>query len=123
MSFGDIAKDAKDIDIFQNDKDVRNKNFVFLNFVKSPVGAVMALISQYQNEVLNIEAESLNAIFNSIGSFYYKADIVEARIAAQSNVVAAGTKFQADMFIASSSSSATPKCRQRPGCSCGKWIW
>jgi gliding motility-associated protein GldM len=111
MSFNDIAKDAKDIDIFKNDPDVRNKNFVFLNFVKSPVGAVMALISQYQNEVLNIEAESLNAIFGSIGSFYYKADIVEARIAALSNVVAAGTKFQGDMFIASSSSSATPVMR------------
>lgn len=109
LTFGDIAKDAKDIEIFQNDKEVRNKNFVFLNFVKSPVGAVMALISQYQNEVLNIESESLGAITASIGSFYYKADIVEARIAAQSNVVAAGTKFQADMFIASSSSSDVPQ--------------
>lgn len=109
MTFQDIAKDAKDIEMFKNDKEVRNKNFVFLNFVKSPVGAVMALISQYQNEVLNIESESLAAIFNSIGSFYYKADIVKARIAAQSNVVAAGTKFQADMFIASSSSSDAPR--------------
>lgn len=111
LGFGDIAKDARDIDIFKNDPDVRNKNFTFLNFVKSPVGAVMALISQYQNEVLNIETESLNAIFSSIGSFYYKADITKAQIAALSNVVAAGTKFQADMFIASSSSSATPVMR------------
>lgn len=111
MTFDDIAKDAKDIDIFKNDPDVRNKNFVFLNFVKSPVGAVMALISQYQNEVLNIEAESLKEIYNTIGSFYFKADITEAKIAAVSNVVAAGTKFQADMFIASSSSSAAPVMR------------
>lgn len=109
LPFGDIAKDAKDIEIFKNDKEVRNKNFVFLNFVKSPVGAVMALISQYQNEVLNIESESLSTISNTIGSFYYKADIVKGKIAAQSNVVAAGTKFQADMFIASSSSSDAPQ--------------
>ncbi|WP_373494219.1 gliding motility protein GldM [Aquiflexum sp.] len=108
MSFDDIAKDAKDIEIFQNDTEARNKNFVNLNFVKSPVGAVMALISQYQNEVLNIESEALSAITSSIGSFYFKADIVEARIAALSNVVAAGTKFQGDMFIASSSSSDAP---------------
>jgi gliding motility-associated protein GldM len=45
---------------------------------------------------------------NTIGSFYFKADITEAKISAISNVVAAGTKFEGTMFIASSSSSATP---------------
>ncbi|WP_291779026.1 gliding motility protein GldM [Cecembia sp.] len=109
MSFDDIAKDAKDIDLFKNDKDVRNKNFVFLNFVKSPVGAVMALISQYQNEVLNIEGEALSAITGSIGTFYFKSDVFKASVAASSNVVAAGTKFEGNLFIASSSSSATPQ--------------
>lgn len=109
LSFEDIAKDAKDIDLFKNDPDVKNKNFVFLNFVKSPVGAVMALISQYQNEVLNIESESLAAITGSIGSFYFKSDVFKASVAANSNVVAAGTKFEGNLFIASSSSSAQPK--------------
>ena len=109
MSFQDIAKDAKDIEIFKNDKEVRNKSFVNLNFVKSPVGAVMALISQYQNEVLNIEGEALSAITGSIGTFYFKSDVFKASVAANSNVVAAGTKFEGNLFIASSSSSAAPK--------------
>jgi gliding motility-associated protein GldM len=108
LTFDDIAKDAKDIEIFQNDSEARNKNFVNLNFVKSPVGAVMALISQYQNEVLNIESESLAAITGSIGSFYFKSDVFKASVAATSNVVAAGTKFEGNLFIASSSSSAQP---------------
>lgn len=108
LKFNPIANDAKDIALFANDREVRNKDFVALNFVKSPVGAVIALISQYQNEVLNIESESLTAVANTIGSFYFKADVTEARIAALSNVVAAGTKFEADMFIASSSTSAAP---------------
>jgi gliding motility-associated protein GldM len=109
MSFQDIAKDAKDIEIFKNDKEARNKSFVNLNFVKSPVGAVMALISQYQNEVLNIEGEALSAITGSIGTFYFKSDVFKASVAANSNVVAAGTKFEGNLFIASSSSSAAPK--------------
>ncbi|SIS52508.1 type IX secretion system motor protein PorM/GldM [Belliella pelovolcani] len=109
MNFQPIAKDAKEIDLFKNNPDVRTKDFVNLTFVKSPIGAVLTLISQFQNEVLNVESESLVAITNTIGSFYYKADIVQARIAALSNVVAAGTKFEADMFIASSSSSDVPK--------------
>lgn len=109
MAFQPIAKDAGDIPLFANDSEVRNKDFVALNFVKSPVGAVMALISQYQNEVLNIESEALSQILSGIGTFYFKADILEARIAATSNVVAAGTTFEGDMFIASSSSSAAPE--------------
>lgn len=108
MTFQPIARDAKDIELFANDREARNKSFVNLNFVKSPVGAVIALISQYQNEVLNIESEALGEITKSIGSFYFKADILEGKIAAVSNVVAAGTKFQGDMFIASASSSAAP---------------
>ena len=109
LTFDDIAKDAKDIDLFKNDPDVKSKNFVFLNFVKSPVGAVMALISQYQNEVLNIESESLSELTRSIGSFYFKSDVFKASVAANSNVVAAGTKFEGNLFVASSSSSAQPK--------------
>jgi len=108
MSFEDIAKDAKDIEIFKNDKEARNKSFVNLNFVKSPVGAVMALISQFQNEVLNIEGEALSAITSSIGTFYFKSDVFKASVAANSNVVAAGTKFEGNLFIASSSSSSAP---------------
>jgi gliding motility-associated protein GldM len=106
--FGSIAKDANEIELFSHDREVQNKDFVALNFVKSPVGAVMALISQYQNEVLNIESESLTEVANTIGTFFFKADVTKAKIAALSNVVAAGTKFEADMFIASSSTSALP---------------
>ncbi|WP_194776731.1 type IX secretion system motor protein PorM/GldM [Pararhodonellum marinum] len=109
LTFSKIARDANEIDLFKNNRDVNFKDFVNLNFVKSPVGAVMAIISQHQNEVLNIESEALAAITQSLGSFYFKADITEARVAALSNVVAAGTKFEADMFIASSSSSAQPR--------------
>ena len=94
--------------LFENDLEARNKSFVNLNFVKSPVGAAIAILSQFQNEVLNIENESLTTIANTIGSFYFKADITEAKISAVSNVVAAGTKFEGTMFIASSSSSASP---------------
>lgn len=108
IEFKPIALDAKDIEIYANDSEVKNKSFTNLNFVKSPVGAVIALLSQFQNEVLNIEGEALTEITKSIGSFYFKADILKGQIAAVSNVVAAGTKFQGDMFIASASSSAAP---------------
>jgi gliding motility-associated protein GldM len=105
-SFGDIAKDANEIELFKNDREVNYKDYVNLNYVKSPVGAVLAIISQHQNEVLNIESEALTLITNSLGSFIFQADKLMARVAASSNVVAAGTKFEADLFIASASSGA-----------------
>lgn len=105
MSFDKIANDAKDIDLFKNDREVNYKDYVNLNYVKSPIGAVLAIISQHQNEILNIEGEALSAITNSLGSFIFEADQLMARVAANSNIVAAGTRFEADMFIASSSSA------------------
>lgn len=108
LTFDKIAKDADEIDLFRNDGNVNYKDYVNLNFVKSPVGAVMAILSQHQNEVLNIESEALSAISGTIGSFYFKSDVIQARIAANSNVVAAGTTFEGDLFVASSSSSAKP---------------
>ncbi|WP_339716180.1 gliding motility protein GldM [Cyclobacterium amurskyense] len=108
-SFEKIAKDASEIDLFKNDVDVNFKDYVNLNYVKSPIGAVLAIISQHQNEVLNIESEALTEITNSLGSFIFEADKLKARIAANSNVVAAGTTFEAEMFLASSSSSTDLK--------------
>ncbi|MBD8488329.1 gliding motility protein GldM [Echinicola sp. CAU 1574] len=109
LEFEKIAKDAEEIDLFKNDPDVRYKDFVNLNFVKSPLGAVLAIISQYENEVLNIESEALSELSQSLGSFYMKSDIFEATVSANSNIVAAGTKFEGSLFIASASSSVQPK--------------
>ena len=53
VTFKPIARDAAEIDLFANDREAKNKSFVALTFVKSPVGAVIALISQFQNEVFS----------------------------------------------------------------------
>jgi gliding motility-associated protein GldM len=108
LTFKPIALDADKIELFANDIEAKSKSFVTLNFVKSPVGAAIAILSQFQNEVLNIENESLSKLASSIGAFIMKVDITEAKISALSNVVAAGTKFEGTMFIASSSSTASP---------------
>ncbi len=73
LTFKPIALDADKIDLFANDIEAKSKSFVTLNFVKSPVGAAIAILSQFQNEVLNIENESLTTIANSIGSFYFQS--------------------------------------------------
>jgi gliding motility-associated protein GldM len=103
-----IARDASQIDLFKNDMEARNKSFVTLNFVKSPVGAVLAILSQYQNTILNIESEALALIQANLGTVFTPIDQFNAKISAVSNTVAAGTKFSGEMYLAASSSFSLP---------------
>ena len=103
-----LARDASEIDLFKNDMEARSKSFVTLNFVKSPVGAVLAILSQYQNAILNIESDALTEIQKRIGGGFTPIDQFNAKISAVSNTVAEGTKFTAEMFLAASSSFSLP---------------
>jgi gliding motility-associated protein GldM len=103
-----IARDASQIKLFNNDMEARNKSFVTLNFVKSPVGAVLAILSQYQNTILNIESEALALIQANLGTVFTPIDQFNAKISATSNTVAAGTKFSGEMYLAASSSFSLP---------------
>lgn len=103
-----LARDASEIDLFKNDMEARNKSFVTLNFVKSPVGAVLAILSQYQNAILNIESDALTKIQEQIGGWAAPIDQFNAKISAVSNTVAAGTKFSGEMYLAASSSFSLP---------------
>ncbi len=103
-----IARDASQIDLFNNDMEARSKSFVTLNFAKSPVGAVLAILSQYQNTILNIESDALTIIQRSIGGVFTPIDQFNAKISAVSNTVAAGTKFSGEMYLAASSSFSLP---------------
>ncbi len=107
-TFSPIALDASEIELFANDMEARNKSFVTLNFVKSPVGAVIAILSQFQSDVLNIESDALGAISMRIGSGILPADKTKAVITSSSKYVVAGTKFEGEMFIAAYSSSVSP---------------
>jgi gliding motility-associated protein GldM len=103
-----LARDASEIKLFKNDMEARNKSFVTLNFVKSPVGAVLAILSQYQNAILNIESDALTKIQEQIGGWAAPIDQFNAKISAVSNTVAAGTKFSGEMYLAASSSFSLP---------------
>jgi gliding motility-associated protein GldM len=108
QSFEPIAKDAAEIPLFANDMEARNKSFVTLNFVKSPVGAVLAILTQFQNAILNIESEALGLMVQQMGGTIYKADSTFAQISTQSKRVVAGTSLEGTMFLASSSSAISP---------------
>jgi gliding motility-associated protein GldM len=103
-----LARDGKDDPMFKNDKEQKNKDFPNLNFAQTPMVAALAVLAQKQAEVLKYEGEILKQLSGLVGADKVNFDKVIAMVRPKSSVVAAGTKYEAELFIAASSSSIIP---------------
>lgn len=103
-----LAYDAKDIPALKSDPAQKNKDFAELNFAQTPMVASLAVISQKQNEVARYETAVLEALASKVGATQLRFDKIVAMVRPEAKVVAAGTKYKAEMFIAASSSGVTP---------------
>jgi gliding motility-associated protein GldM len=95
------------------DKDQKRKDFAQLNFSETPMVAALAVLSQKQTEVLKYENEALNVLAAKVGASDLKFDNVRAMVRPESKYVAAGTKYEAEMFLTASSSAITPTMTAR----------
>ena len=103
-----LAIDGKD-DSRVTEKSQKSKNFAELNFENTPVVAALATISQKETEVLKYEAEALSAQAQKVGAKTIVFDKIGAFASAESNTVAAGTKYKAELFLTASASSISPR--------------
>jgi|SRR6476469_2300094 len=103
-----LALDARD-DKRVTEKAQKTKNFAELNFENTPVVAALATISQKETEILKLEAEALQKQAEKVGAKTIVFDKLGAFAAAESNTVAAGTKYKAELFLTATASSLTPK--------------
>lgn len=108
-SFKDLALDAKEVPVFANDPNQNKKGFAELNFgSNTPMVGALATLTQLQMEVVDAEARALEELARQVGADDLKFDQIVAMVKPESNIVAAGTKYRAELFIAASSSSANP---------------
>ncbi|MDW3208795.1 MAG: gliding motility protein GldM [Reichenbachiella sp.] len=106
---GDLAKDAKDIPVFAKDPNQNKKGFADLNFGhNTPMVGALASLSQFQSDVISEETKALEDLARQVGAEDLKFDQIVPMVKPHSKVVAAGTKYEADLFIAASSSSVSP---------------
>lgn len=103
-----LARDAKDIDIAKNDPDQKNKSFEEYYFMKTPTAAGMATMSYLETEVLNYEAKALEDLAEQVGAKDVDFSIIVPLIRPASNTVAAGAKFEAELFITASAEGLNP---------------
>ena len=108
----DLALDGKDIEVFKYDEEQSVKDFSELNFgANTPMVGGLASLSQLQSDVTDIEVAALEELARQVGAEDMKFDRVVAMVNPESKIVAAGTKYMAEMFLAASSSAVNPKMK------------
>jgi gliding motility-associated protein GldM len=103
--FEELAKAPKDIPLFASDEDHVRKDFITFTFENTPAIAALASVTQMQTEVLEIESIALDYLAAEAGARVLKVDKVVPMVRAVSNTVAAGSPYEADLFMAASSSA------------------
>ena len=83
----------------QHTKEQKSKDFAELNFESTPLVAALATLSAKETEVLKYEAEALQIQAAKVGAQTIKFDKIGAFASAESNTVAAGTKYKAELFL------------------------
>ncbi|MGB3616844.1 MAG: gliding motility protein GldM [Catalinimonas sp.] len=109
-----LALDAKDDPITENDPDQKRKDFAELNFAQTPMVAALAVLTDKQNKVATYESIVLNELANDLDVKVDLGDFIPmAR--AESRVVAAGTKYKAEMFLSTQLLGVSPVMRWNGG--------
>lgn len=103
-----LALDAKQDTRIAASSEQKNKNFAELNFENTPVVAALAVLSQKETEVLKYQADALQAQARKVGATTIVFDRLGAFASAESNTVAAGTKYKADLFLTAGASNLRP---------------
>jgi gliding motility-associated protein GldM len=104
-----IALDAKDSELFKHDPNQHDKDFAILNFEKTPLGAALATLSQFGTEITYAESDIFEMLSHKLGADDVKFDKIFPLVRPQSNIVAAGATYEADLFLGASASAVEPE--------------
>lgn len=107
-TFPPLAKKPKDMPLFASDEDHANKDFLTFTFENTPPIAALTSVTQIETEVLEYESKALEKLLADAGIGKVSFDNMVPMVRTKSSVVAAGAKYEAQLFISASSSSFTP---------------
>ena len=104
-----LALDASEIEFYKNNPEEKNKDFANLNFYKTPLAAVLAQLTFFENQIYARESEALGLLGSRVGATAVKGfDQITGTVLPISNVVTAGTEFEAELFLTASNSALEP---------------
>jgi gliding motility-associated protein GldM len=97
--FPPLAQDGKDDPLTKTDPEQKNKDFAELNFGHTPMIAAMAVLSDKQSKITAYESNVLAFLAKKVGATDFKVGKMVADYSALSSTVAAGTDYEAKMFL------------------------
>lgn len=106
--FDKIAKAPKDLELFKDNEDHANKDFLTFTFENTPVIAALASVTEHQSQILGYEEIALSKLAAEADAVNIKFDKYILMARPKSSIVAAGSKYEADLFITGSSSAISP---------------
>uniref|UniRef100_UPI0040484CF7 type IX secretion system motor protein PorM/GldM n=1 Tax=Roseivirga sp. TaxID=1964215 RepID=UPI0040484CF7 len=108
-SWSSLALDASEIEFYKDNPEEKGKDFANLNFYKTPLAAVLAQVTFYQNQIYARESEALGLLGGRVGATAVKGfDQITGTVLPTSNIVTAGTEFEAEIFLTASNSALEP---------------
>ena len=99
LEFETLAKRPKDMPLFATDEDHANKDFLTFTFENTPAIAALTSVTQIQTEILDYETRALDKLLSDAGIGKVSFDNMVPMVRTKSSVVAAGAKYEADLFI------------------------
>ncbi|MGE0770248.1 MAG: gliding motility protein GldM [Cyclobacteriaceae bacterium] len=104
-----IAKSPAEIDFFKDDPDHNKKDFLTFTFENTPPIAALASVNEFTSEMMEIEAKALEKLAVDAETGTIKLNKIIPMVKPKAERVAAGDKYEADMFLAGSMEGLTPK--------------
>jgi len=106
--FQSVALDGKEDPYWSQIPNQRSKNFSQLMFESVPTAGGLASMSQLEGRLLDYEEETLSILSNKVGADMLAFDKIVPMVLPESQLVAAGAKYKAKMFISASATGITP---------------
>jgi gliding motility-associated protein GldM len=112
MQFSKLAKPPKELPLFAKDEDHVRKDYLTFTFENTPAIAAIASVTQTQTEILEYERQALDKLRAEAGAGRISFDQFVPMVRAKSSTVAAGAKYEAEMFLTGSSTAIVPEFYQ-----------
>ena len=84
------------------------RTWEMISFYHNPVVATVALLSKFQTDIRNAESQVTEELFNSVGKFDFRPDRLVPKVIPNSTVITNGSNYEADVFLAATSSTLAP---------------
>ncbi len=104
-----LALGGSEDPMFVKMKEKHSMDFAQLNFDHTEMIASMAFLTERQSRISSLETELLNQIGSLVGATDFKFDKIFGMYRAKSETIAAGTNYEAEMFVSASSSGIKPR--------------